>query len=71
MSFIAAVPADWWPSREGCYVNLNSKTLDRWKPYGEASLLAVGEGQMLGQISLNKVWVRLVSVRLLHETPAM
>lgn len=38
--------------------------------YGEASFLAVREGQMLGQISLNEVWVRLASARLLHGMPA-
>lgn len=34
-----------------CCFNLNSKTFGKCKPYGEASLLAVGEGQMLAQIS--------------------
>lgn len=41
--------ADSWTGSEICCFNLSSNILGKWKPYGEASSLAVGEGQMLEQ----------------------
>lgn len=48
------LPADSWPGSEVCCFNLSSKILGKWKPCGEASSPAVGEGQMLGQFFLEQ-----------------